>query len=109
MNGLHFIEILIILGIIFLQFKAFRSIYRKIKELKDLDLHDVDVRSFSYPSEYLHSIKFESFRRKIEAAISDPENVESNIDNGDVSASVLYSKNQMVSTQKIIKEINTYM
>jgi hypothetical protein len=109
MNGLHFIEILIILGIIFLQFKAFRSIYRKIKELKDLDLHDVDVRSFSYPSEYLHSIKFESFRRKIDEAISDPENVESNIDNGDVSASVLYSKNQMVSTQKIIKEINTYM
>jgi hypothetical protein len=109
MNVLHFIEIIIILGIIFLQFKAFRSIYRKIKELKDLDLHDVDVRSFSYPSEYLHSIKFESFRRKIEAAISDPENIESNIDNGDVSASVLYSKNQMVSTQKIIKEINTYM
>ncbi|MGK0446406.1 MAG: hypothetical protein ACJA2M_000174 [Polaribacter sp.] len=109
MNVLHFIEIIIIIGIIFLQFKAFRSIYRKIKELKDLDLHDVDVRSFSYPSEYLHSIKFESFRRKIEAAISDPENIESNIDNGDVSASVLYSKNQMVSTQKIIKEINTYM
>lgn len=109
MNALHFIEILIILGIIFLQIRAFRLNYERIKELKDLNLHDIEVKNFFYPSGYLHSIKFESFKKKIDAAICDPENLESNVDNGDVSASVLYSKNQIVSTQKIIKEINTYM
>jgi hypothetical protein len=109
MNELHFIEILIILGIIFLQFKTFRSIYKKIKELKDLDLHNVDVKNFFYPSEYLHSIDFKLFNQKIDEAINDPENIDSNIDNGDVSATILYSKNYLESTQKIIKEINTYM
>lgn len=109
MNLLHFIEILIILGIIFLQFKAFRGIYKKVKELKDLDLHNVDVEHFFYPSEYLHSIDFKLFTEKIEEAISDPENIKSSIDNGDVSAAILFSKNYLQSTQKIVKEINTYM
>jgi hypothetical protein len=109
MNVLHFIEIIIIAVIIFLQFKTFVSIYHKIKELKDLNLNDVEVKNFSYPSEYLRSIDFKLFKEKIDEAINDPENIESNIDNGDVTAAILYSKNHLESTQKIIKEINTYM
>ena len=109
MNALHYVEILIILGIIATQIKTLLSIKKKIKELKDLDLHDVIVKKIYYPLDLLKIVDCEIIRKRIQTSIDFPESEESTGNEGDMSSSLLYSNNHIASTQKIIREINTYM
>ena len=105
----HILEIVIILAVILRQFQVSYNLRLKIFRLKDLNLQDTLVAKIRYPLDSLLNFDYSYFKNSIKDSI---EGIEFDYDQEDIqilSSVLLHSDVDIGDTQKIIRELNTYM
>lgn len=105
----HWIEIIVILLIILRQIHVFIKNTVKIKRLKDLNLHSTVVTNVRFPYSYLNDFKYKIFENAIVESLSGNTYEPNDEDEKILTSALLYSDVNIEESQKIIKELNTYM
>jgi prepilin signal peptidase PulO-like enzyme (type II secretory pathway) len=104
----HLFESLVIVAIIIRQLFVTGQLNNKIKKLKDLNLHDTIVTKVTYPLSSLFDFKYDQFKHLIEKSL-DPTEADIEYEENTISSALLHSAVEIEDTQRIIRELNTYM
>jgi len=107
----HLIEVILIFGIILIQFNVAKRLWVKIRMLKDLNLHDIKVVKIKYPISLILDFDYNNFSQLIKETLNGEiiEESEKGKAKNKVTSLLLYSDSQHIKAAKIIQELNVYM